>query len=161
VSPSTHPTISTYTLSLLTTLLLALAFIGTNSAVAEEHDDDVHRVVIQVSSNDPATMNLALNNASNINQYYMDQGEEAEIEVVTFGPGLHMLRGDSSPVIARIASMAQNYDNIHYKACANTMKGMAAKSGKEVELVAAAEVVPSGVIHIMQRQQQGWSYIKP
>ena len=144
-------------------LLFALSLVTSNTAMAEsdEGDDGIHRVVIQVNANDPDLMTLALNNAANINKYYMNEGEEAEIEVVTFGPGLNMLRADSSPVQERIANLAQNFDNIHYKACANTMKGMAAKSGKQVELVEAAEVVPSGVIHIMHRQQEGWSYIKP
>ena len=144
-------------------LLFALSGGISSTALAEDADadDGVHRVVIQVNANDPALMTLALNNAANINKYYMNEGEEVEIEVVTFGPGLNMLRADTSPVKDRIASLAQNFDNIEYKACANTMKGMAAKSGKDVELVEAAEVVPSGVIHIMQRQQEGWSYIKP
>ena len=43
-------------------------------------------------------MNLALNNATNVVQYYKDLGEKVTIEVVTFGPGLHMLRDDTSPV---------------------------------------------------------------
>jgi uncharacterized protein len=33
-------------------------------------DQKAHRVVLQVASNDPAMMNLALNNATNIAQYY-------------------------------------------------------------------------------------------
>ena len=53
---------------------------------------------MQVNANDPATMNLALNNATNVAQYYKDRGEKVAIEVVTFGPGLHMLRDDTSPV---------------------------------------------------------------
>lgn len=144
-------------------LLFALSCATANTAAAEEDeaDDDVHRVVIQVNANDPKLMNLALNNASNVNKYYMNEGEEVEIEVVTFGPGLHMLRADTSPVKDRIANLAQNYDNIEYKACANTMAGMAAKSGQDIVLVESAEEVPSGVIHIMQRQEQGWSYLKP
>ena len=148
------------TLSLLSAMLLTLAALSAGPASAQD-DDGVHHIVIQVNSKDPALMNLALNNASNINKYYMDHGEEAEIEVVTFGPGLHMLRADTSPVIARIGSLSQNFDNISYKACANTMKGMAAKSGSEVKLLDDVDVVPSGVIHIIARQEQGWSYIKP
>lgn len=144
---------------LLLTLICGIS--STALAESDEGGDDIHRVVIQVNANDPAIMNLALNNAANINKYYQNEGEEVEIEVVTFGPGLNMLRTDSSPVQDRIANLAQNFDNIHYKACANTMKHMAAKSGKQVELVEAAEVVPSGVIHIMHRQEEGWSYIKP
>ena len=47
-----------------------------------------HRLVLQVNSNDPATMNLALNNASNVEQTYKELGEKVEIEIVAFGPGL-------------------------------------------------------------------------
>lgn len=148
-------------LTLLTPLLLLLTLATSTASLAETEDDGVHRVVIQVNSNDAALMNLALNNASNINKYYMEHGEEAEIKIVTFGPGLHMLRADTSPVKARIASMTQNYDNIKYQACANTIKGMKRKSGKDVPLISEAEVVPSGVIAIIHLQEQGWSYIKP
>ena len=62
----------------------------------------LHRLVLQVNTNEPAMMNLALNNATNVAQYYKDLGEKVSIEVVTFGPGLHMLRDDTSPVKARI-----------------------------------------------------------
>src|ERR1700681_2459015 len=60
-----------------------------------------HRLVLQVNTDDPAMMNLALNNATNVEQYYRDLGENVMIEVVTYGPGLHMLRDDTSPVKAR------------------------------------------------------------
>ena len=59
-----------------------------------------HHLILQVNSNDPAAMNLALNNAMNVTQYYGETGENVKIEVVTFGPGLHMLRDDTSPVKA-------------------------------------------------------------
>src|SRR6202021_4312547 len=65
-----------------------------------------HRLVVQVDVNDPAVMNLALNNVNNVAQYYSDLGQKIEIEVVAFGPGLHMLRDDTSPVKARIKSMS-------------------------------------------------------
>ena len=39
-----------------------------------------------------------LNNASNINKYYQDKGEEVEIEIVAYGPGLTMLVPGKSPV---------------------------------------------------------------
>jgi hypothetical protein len=50
----------------------------------------LHRLILQVNTNDPAAMNLALNNAMNVAQYYKDLREKVEIEVITFGPGLHM-----------------------------------------------------------------------
>ena len=60
----------------------------TNSQATEKP----HRLILQVNSNEPAMMNLALNNASNVVQYYKDLGEKVSIEVVTFGPGLHAAR---------------------------------------------------------------------
>ena len=64
-----------------------------------------HRLVIQVNQNDPAVMNLALNNATNVLEYYRKRGEEADVEIVAFGPGLHMLRKDMTPVADRIHAM--------------------------------------------------------
>jgi hypothetical protein len=61
-----------------------------------------HRLVIQVDQNDPAVMNLALNNAANVIEYYRAKGEDVNLDVVTYGPGLHMLRADTSPVRDRI-----------------------------------------------------------
>ena len=51
-----------------------------------------HRVAVQVNVNDPAVMNLDLNNVSNVDQHYHEIGEKVEIEVVAFAPGPHMLR---------------------------------------------------------------------
>src|SRR5687767_7087861 len=57
-----------------------------------------HRVVIQVTQNEPALMNIALNNAQNLINHYQGKGEHVDIEFVAYGPGLHMLRSDTSPV---------------------------------------------------------------
>ena len=67
-----------------------------------------HRIAIQVDQNDPAVMNLALNNAENIMEYYRDKGEDVDVEVVAYGPGLHMLRADTSPVKDRVAQIASS-----------------------------------------------------
>src|SRR5882757_4136665 len=64
-----------------------------------------HRLAIQVDQNDPAVMNLALNNATNVIEYYRAKGEDVDVDVVTYGPGLHMLRADTSPVQDRIKSL--------------------------------------------------------
>ena len=138
-------------------LLFIVALLASSAVFA----DDVHRIVFHVDENNEKTMNLTLNNAANVNKYYQDKGEEAEIEIVTYGPGLIMLHAGKSPVKDRIASFGQNYDNIGFRACANTMKKMKKKSGRDVPLLPQAEIVPSGVIHLVQRQEEGWSYIRP
>ena len=106
-------------------------------------------------------MNLVLNNAKNVDKYYQSKGEKVEIEIVAYGPGLNMLREDTSPVKARIAAMALEMGNISFAACGNTKAKMAKKAGKEIKLIAEAKIVPSGVVRLMELQEQGWSYIRP
>ncbi len=120
-----------------------------------------HHLILQVNTNDPTAMNLALNNAANVAQYYKDAGEKVKIEVVTFGPGLHMLRDDTSPVKARIEEMALSTPEVSFKACGNTQEKMQKTENKDIPIVRQAEVVKSGVVRVMELQEMGWTYVKP
>ena len=124
-------------------------------------DEGLHRLILQVNTNDPAMMNLALNNATNVTQYYKDLGEKVTIEIVTFGQGLHMLRDDTSPVKARIKAISESTPSISFGACGNTRENMSKVESKEIPLMAEAKVVKSGVVRVMELQEQGWSYVKP
>ena len=124
-------------------------------------DKKLHRLILQVNTNEPAMMNLALNNATNVVQYYKDLGENVKIDVVTFGPGLHMLRDDTSPVKARIKAISESTPSISFEACSNTRENMSRAESKEVPLISEAKVVKSGVVRVMELQEQGWTYVKP
>jgi uncharacterized protein len=124
-------------------------------------DSKTHRLILQVNTNDPAAMNLALNNAMNVAQHYKELGEKVKIEVVTFGPGLHMLRDDTSPVKARIEQMALSTPEVSFKACGNTQEKMHEAEHKDIPIVSQAEVVKSGVVRVMELQERGWTYVKP
>jgi len=122
-----------------------------------------HRMLLQVDQNDPAVMNLALNNATNVIDYYRAKGEEVSVDLVTFGPGLNMLREDTSPVLDRIKQL-KDYafpSKIQFSACNNTKEGMEKKEGHPVTLTSQAVLVSSGVVHLIEMQEQGWSYIRP
>ena len=119
----------------------------------------LHQLVLQVNTNEPATMNLALNNATNAAQYYKDLGEKVEIEVVTFGPSLHMLRDDTSPVKARIKAITASTPTISFKACGNTQENMSKAENKEIALIPEATVVKSGVVRVMELQERGWTCV--
>ena len=120
-----------------------------------------HRLILQVNTNDPAAMNLALNNATNVTQHYKELGEKVKIEVITFGPGLHMLRDDTSPVKARIEQMALSTPEVSFKACGNTQEKMHQVEHKDIPIVSQAQVVKSGVVRVMELQEKGWNYVKP
>jgi hypothetical protein len=124
-------------------------------------DKKTHHLILQVNSNEPAMMNLALNNATNVEQYYKSLGEKVEIEVVTFGPGLHMLRDDTSPVKDRIKAIAEKLPSISFKACGNTQENMHKAENKDIPLISQATLVKSGVVRVMELQELGWTYVRP
>jgi intracellular sulfur oxidation DsrE/DsrF family protein len=150
--------------AIITPLLATISLASAQSA--NRSDSKVHRLAIHVDDNNPGTMNLALNNAQNVTQYYTGKGEEIEIEVVAYGPGLHMLRADTSPkqVQGRLKSFSESMPNIKFMACEVTRGKMAKAEGKkpaDIPLVKFAKSVPSGVVHLIGLQEKGWSYIKP
>jgi intracellular sulfur oxidation DsrE/DsrF family protein len=120
-----------------------------------------HRLILQVNTDDPATMNLTLNNATNVTRHFKELGEKVTIEVVTFGPGLHMLRDDTSPVKARIENMALSTPEVSFKACGNTQEKMHKAENKEIPIIPQAKVVESGVVRVIELQEKGWNYVKP
>ena len=120
-----------------------------------------HKVAIQVNQNDKAVMDLALNNAKNIIEYYQAKGETVDVEIVTYGPGLHMLRVDTSPVKERIGSMYMENPNLRFIGCANTQANQSRVEGKPIILLDEATMMPSGVVRLMELQKQGYAYIRP
>jgi len=120
-----------------------------------------HRVVIQVSENDPRTMNLALNNAENLRGFYEQAGEAVQIEIVAYGPGLNMVRSDTSPVKDRVAALANRPQRVTFSGCTNTLNTQSKQEGKAISLLPEAQSVPTGIARIVQLQEQGWTYIRP
>ena len=112
-----------------------------------------HKIVIQVSDNDPAKWNLALNNAKNLQD---DVGAaNVDIAIVAYGPGIGMLKLES-PTGSRVADAMKA--NVRVVACENTMR--AQKIAKD-DMLPAISYVPAGVTEIMKKQGEGWAYLRP
>jgi intracellular sulfur oxidation DsrE/DsrF family protein len=126
-------------------------------------DTKPHRVTIQIDQNDPQVMNLVLSNATNVIEHYRAKSEDVDIDIVAYGPGLHMLRSDTSPVQDRIKRLKDMVfpGKIQFSACNNTKQGMEKTEGHAISVVPEATIVPSGVVHLMELQEQGWSYVRP
>jgi uncharacterized protein len=144
--------------SLFIALAACLFAVGGASAQAAK----THRAVIQVTQNDPEVMNMALNNAKNVLQYYGDKGEDARVEIVTYGPGLNMLRDDTSPVKDRIKDMVNaSPGKLAFAACNNTKQGMEKREGHPITIIPQATIVPAGVVRVMELEEQGYDYVRP
>jgi intracellular sulfur oxidation DsrE/DsrF family protein len=133
-------------------VVLSLAVAGAAAAQAP-HASVRPRVVLQMSEADPAKWSLALNNAKNIQT---DLGAaNVDIELVAYGPGIGMLKADSivgNRVDEAIAA------GVKVVACENTMRN---QKLSQVDMLKKISYVQAGVVEIMQRQQQGWAYIRP
>ena len=143
---------------LLTAFALAIGLLLSATAFAA---DGVHRLAFHVDQNDPAVMNLALNNVQNVKKFYADKGEKLIVEIVAYGPGLNMFIADKSPVKERIAAMSLEDPEMKFSACGNTLANMEKKTGAKIELISEANVVESGVVRLTELQEQGYAYVKP
>ncbi len=139
----------------LTAILAGLFSINTHAAHSELNAEQ-HKLVIQVSSDDPRTQGIALNNAVNMQKELgMDN---ISIEIVAYGPGLSLLTANGKQA-KRVSSLAKQ--NITFSACGNTMSKVEKKQGKPVVLADGVGVVKAGVMRIMELQEQGYSYVRP
>lgn len=139
----------------------AIAFVGAFASTSAIAQGKTHYVAIHVDENDPAVMNMALNNVANVNSYYESIGDKVVVELVAYGPGLNMFIPGKSPVEDRISVMALEMDNVSFAACGNTHRKMSEKAGKEIEIMDEANMVKSGVVRLIELQEQGYAYVRP
>ena len=109
------------------------------------------KVVFQVSDGDLAKWNLALNNAKNVQK----DRKGAIIEIVVYGPGIGMLKADSE-VAERVGEAVDS--GVKVVACGNTMKS---QNLTKDDMNSKIGYVQAGVVELMDRQMEGYSYIRP
>lgn len=113
----------------------------------------VHKVVFQVSDNEPQKWYLTLSNAKNVQQ---ELGiKNVQVEVVVYGLGLDMVRLETE--------MAEKIDEaisrgVKIVACENTMIG---RKLTHADMYPSIDYVKAGVVELMKRQREGWAYIRP
>lgn len=108
-------------------------------------------VVFHVTSGEPAYWNQALNNAANF-QAAMGK-EKVLVEVVVNGPGIHMLKADSK-VELRVSGAIGN--GVRFAACEQTMKALKLT---KADMIVGIGYVPGGIVEVVERQREGWSYV--
>jgi uncharacterized protein len=140
-------------ITMISAIAMITAWIAAPQADAQTAEASKNRVVMQVSDADQGKWNLALNNAHNLQS---DLGAaNVQIEIVAYGPGIGMLKRDS-PVASRIDEALTS--GVKIVACENTMRG---QKLTQPDMLPSIDYVGAGVVEIMQRQQQGWAYLRP
>lgn len=150
-------------LRILRSMVLAtlLAAGGLHPQAHAQVSDGYHRLALYISESDMAKMNGVLDVAANVSRHYSAIGEEVEIQVVAYNDGLHMLRADTSPVRKRLENFMQSMVNVTFQACGNTLDTMTRNEGGEPPLIEGAEIVQTGVAHLLALSEEGWTLVRP
>jgi len=131
-------------------MVLSLASL---SAVAAEQVK--HRLLIQVSEDSTERLMEALNAAKFVQDQY--GAPNVEIEIVVYGPGVQTVKYYAPrPIPDRVKQ--EKYNGIRILVCDYSMR--AAKL-RPSDMLREVSYVPSGVVEIMEKEQLGWTYIRP
>ncbi len=119
-------------------------------------DSSAHQLVYQCNSADHEYLDHILFSCGEMLRKY---GDDIELVVATFGPGIHLLgkrpgRGVSRKQQERAGSLSDY--GVAFHACGNTMKSL---GWTEDDLLDFARVVPIGVDDIMLLQEKGFAYM--
>ena len=115
-----------------------------------------HRIALQLSDNDPKKQGLVISVANNLLKFY--DPDKVAIEVVTFGPGIDLLRPDNSNRKLVESLVAQG---VRFDVCLNTVDTIERETGKRPDIIPVAIPVQVGVGQILSLTENGYTLVRP
>lgn len=144
-------------IGLTSSLVLLCTLLATGTLMAQDEKPFAeHKFVLQISDMDPAKQTLVLNVAGNILKAYGQ--DQADVEIVAFGPGLRLLF-DENANSGRIDSLADS--GVRFFACENTIRNMSNKLTTPIKVNAHASSGKGGIVRIKELTDQGYLLVKP
>jgi uncharacterized protein len=153
-------------------LMLLFVMMGLSSALAQAQErgagltqdtkiigsepdwDNPRKVMLQITSNDPAHVNNVYYNAINLQKFYGQ--DNVKVSLIFYGPGVRALLKESAIAPERVKAL-QDYD-VEFVACNNTLTTL--KKTPD-DLLPNVRVVTSGIAEIIEKRLDGWHYIIP
>jgi intracellular sulfur oxidation DsrE/DsrF family protein len=143
------------TVAAFVVVLASSHFLPGESVAQQNPSDQHHRVVMHLNSGDEKVQRGALNN---IRHLYQEVGRDhLQLELVVHGAGLSLFTKSATVLGQDLAQLKAEY-GVSYTACSNTMKAL--KVVREDLIPEVGDTVPA-MVRLMERQEQGWAYIKP
>jgi hypothetical protein len=144
--------------ALMLTCILALVAPAAPAQQAPLQDKPFaeHRIALQLSDNDPKRQALVISVAYNLLKFY--DPDKVAIEVVTFGPGIDLLRTDNGNRKLVESLIAQG---VRFDVCLNTVDTLERETGKRPEIIPAATPVQVGVGQILLLTENGYTLVRP
>ncbi len=123
---------------------------GTTSEITSKENKQ-HKIVFQLTTDDTLAHKALMKQLNNITTVAPD----TKIEVVCHGPGLGMLVKGKTIVQEKIQQMKMK--GVEFVACEFSMSE---RNVPKEKIIPESGFVKAGIIEIVTKQEQGWSYIK-
>lgn len=136
--------------------LLSSPALAQNAAPIIDKPFAEHHLALQLSDNDPKKEALTISVAYNLLKYYGP--DRIAIEVVTFGPGIDLLRAGNAHR-AEVDSLVSQ--GVQFDVCMNTIETIERETGKPVDLNPHAVKVDAGVAQILALTEKGFTLVRP
>lgn len=136
---------------LMCALICAVWFAGYAAAAEAPR----YRLLLQVSEESLDLLNLSLNNAKNAQENFGP--DNIEIEIVVFGGGVHTLKYYMPTLLAEKVKLSI-YSGVRIVLCEHSLR---AANLRASDMLPDVRYVPSGIVELVEKQTQGWSYVRP
>ena len=110
-----------------------------------------HYIVLQFNDGDSESQSAVAGQVKNI----LNAWPNAEVEVVCHGSGLDLLTTGGTKVKSALEELSAK--SVIFSACNNSMRR---RNVKKEDLLSTVRVVPSAMIQLTLRQEEGWAYAK-
>lgn len=117
-------------------------------------------LMVQVSSNDTNRFNVLLDETERLLESAKHNNEQVRIQILANSTGINLLKDDQSPVALRVSNLQKKYDNLILSACSQTLKKLRQQNKEVPLLLEQTRIVPSALQETIEKQRQGWTYIK-
>jgi intracellular sulfur oxidation DsrE/DsrF family protein len=130
-------------LFLIPLLAATLAAMGQNEPV---------KILFDLTSKDPEVHQATIRHVTAMSASY----PEAEFQVVMYGGGVFMVVPEQSSVTKEVQELVTR-DNVRFVVCEMGLKRHQLQMSN---LISGVGSVPDGILELVQKQRQGWGYIK-
>jgi len=115
-----------------------------------------HKIVLQLSDNDPRKQALVISVANNLLKFY--DPDKVAVEVVAFGPGIDLLRSEN-PSRKQVESLIAQ--GVRFDVCLNTVDTVERETGRRPDIMPGATPVQVGVGQILFLTENGYTLVRP
>lgn len=99
---------------------------------------------------------MVISNVHNMLNYYAKTNESCHIEIVANGQAVLDYKTDAVKDKEALALLAK--EHVILMACNNALTGLNVKADELLDFIT---VIPAGVVELVEKQYEGYAYLKP